>query len=73
MRFEIFNTYDDSKTLLKLKQDDGDVILQVVDNNGRWITNLLTIKANGTLYKHSSVDDAVGFQLDSYGRIKDEY
>lgn len=74
MELEVFNKEDekeDKKVRLKLEDDGcGEIDLQVVDENGDNITTLLTVQEDGTIKRHGSVDDDLGFELDSKDRVK---
>ena len=74
MELEIWDEKQDEEEPVRLrlvKRDSGDITLIAVDEEGdkiRW-GNLLTLRSNGSVYRHEGVNENLGFDLDDLGRI----
>jgi hypothetical protein len=75
MELEIWEKQDkelkEPVRLRLVKRDSGDITLIAVDEEGekiRW-GNLLTLRSNGSVYRHEGINEDIGFNLDSLGRI----
>lgn len=57
---------------LALRQEGEGILVHVVDENGNHIdaSNLVKFYSNGIIHRCSSVNKKLGFQLDSFGKIK---
>jgi len=74
MKIEIYNPSapePEQPTRLALKEYAGSIRLVAVNAAGHTVSsgNLLTFEDDGTVYRHESVNETLGFQLDSQGRI----
>lgn len=59
---------------LALRQQGDGVVVHVVDEKGEHIEagNLIKFRNDGGMERLGGVNDALGFQLDERGRIKEE-
>lgn len=73
MRLEIYEPEEMEKeepVRLMLEQEDNEVSLSVVDEDGDCIAALLFVQSDGTIYLYPHVDNSLGFQLDRNGCVK---
>jgi hypothetical protein len=76
MKLKVFEQKKEQEreVFLRLVKEGDDIQLNAVDEKGGSVYHgyLLRIKKDGTIYRHDNVNPALGFQLDSDGRIKIE-
>ncbi len=75
MKLEIYNdtkAEENPPIRLRLKKCDGGIEVEAVDNTGNRLIagRLLRFSNNGSVFMHSSINPAFGFDLDGLGRIK---
>lgn len=71
----LLNIYDKKKSTeepvrLMLDYDNGDVRLNIVDENGEWLHTILYIKSSGEICLPSGEFEKWGFKTDSHDRVK---
>jgi len=69
MEFEIYKPSSSNRSQFYLEQEDDDIVLHGIDENGDdW--SVLRLEPNKALGLHSSVAKALGIPLDANGCVK---